>query len=76
MLGRRRDLEVGVYALANTQGGVLVVGVKDPKPEGSPPKDPGDSVGVVVEADHRCHKPRVFTRVKMTMDTFQLEGDW
>lgn len=38
--GRRRDLAADVCALANTQGGVLVVGVKDPEPEGSPPKDP------------------------------------
>jgi hypothetical protein len=39
-----------VCALANTQGGVLA-GVKDPQPEGSPPKDPEDFVGVPVEAD-------------------------
>ncbi len=68
-LGRRRELAADVCALANTQGGLLVVGVKDPEPEGSPPKDPGDFKGVVVEADlvHRVESqildaisPRVF----------------
>jgi predicted HTH transcriptional regulator len=47
--GKRRDLAADMCALANTQGGVLVVGVKDPKPEGSPPKYPEDCVGVPVE---------------------------
>lgn len=78
--GRRRDLARDVCALANTQGGVLVVGVKDPSPEGTPPKNPGDFVGVPVEADlvHRVENmiidaisPRVFPRVKVTEDTFQ-----
>jgi hypothetical protein len=73
-----------VCALANTQGDVLVVGVKDPNPEGSPPKYPGDFVGVPVEADlvHKVESqlidaisPRVFPRVKTTKDTFQPDGD-
>lgn len=63
--GKRRDLAADVCALANTQGGVLVVGVKDPKPEGSPPKYPEDFVGVPVEEDlvqgrkpaPGCYKP-------------------
>lgn len=81
--GSRRDLARDVCALANTQGGVLVVGVKDPKPEGSPPKDPRDFVGVPVEADLvrkvesqliDAISPRVFPRVKTT-DTFRPDGD-
>jgi hypothetical protein len=67
-----------VFALANTQGGALVAGVKDLKPEGSPPKDPRDFVGVPVEADlvHKVESqliaaisPPVFTHVKTTTDT-------
>ncbi len=82
-LGRRRDLAADVCALANTQGGVLVVGVKDPEPEGSPPKDPADFKGVPVETDlvHRVESqlldaisPRVFPRI-MTTDTFPQNGD-
>ncbi len=44
-VGRRRDLAADVCALANTQGGVLVVGIKDPEPEGSPPTYPDDFKG-------------------------------
>ena len=40
MLGRRRGLARDVCTLADIQGGVLVVGVKDQKLEDSPPKDP------------------------------------
>jgi hypothetical protein len=81
--GKRRDLARDVCALANTQGGVLVVGVKDPKPEGSPPKYPQDFVGVPVEEDlvHRVESqlldtisPRVFPIVRATDDTFPHEG--
>jgi predicted HTH transcriptional regulator len=44
--GKRRDLAADVCALANTQGGTLVVGVKDPTPEGSPrPSTPRTSWG-------------------------------
>lgn len=82
-LGRRRDLASDVCALANTQGGVLVVGVKDPEPEGSPPKNPGDFRGVPVEADlvHRVENqlldaisPRVFPRIRKTEDTFRQDN--
>ncbi len=82
-LGRRRDLAADVCALANTQGGVLVVGVKDPEPEGAPPKDPVDFKGVSVELDlvHKVESqlldaisPRVFPRVRTTEDTFQQDG--
>jgi predicted HTH transcriptional regulator len=76
--GKRRDLAADVCALANTQGGVLVVGVKDPKPEGSPPKYPEDFVGVPVEEVlvHRVESqlldaisPRVFPRVASRSET-------
>lgn len=82
-LGRRRDLAADVCALTNTQGGVLVVGVKDPEPEGAPPKDPADFKGIPVEPDlvHRVESqildaisPRVFPRVRTTEDAFQQDG--
>ena len=82
-LGGRRDLAADVCALANTQGGVLVVGVKNPEPEGSPPKDPGDFRGVPVEADMVLRvesqildaiSPRVFPRIRTTEDTFEQDG--
>lgn len=83
-MGRRRDLAADVCALANTQGGVLVVGVKDPEPEGAPPKDPADFKGVIFQSDlvHRVESqildaisPRVFPRVRTTEDTFQQDGN-
>ena len=82
-LGSRRDLAADVCALANTQGGVLVVRVKDPEPEGSPPKDPGDFSGVPVEADlvHRVESqlldaisPRVFPRIRTTEDAYEQDA--
>src|SRR5215204_1433108 len=74
--GKRRDLATDVCALANAQGGVLVIGVRAPKPEGSPPKkDPEDFVGVTAKEDlvHRGESqlldaisPRVFSKVRAT----------
>jgi hypothetical protein len=61
-----------------------VVGVNDPTPEGSPPKDPGDFVGVPIEANlvHKVESqlidaisPRVFPRVRVTENTFQQDSD-
>jgi predicted HTH transcriptional regulator len=81
--GKRRDLAADVSALSNTQGGVLVIGVKDPKPEGSPPKHPEDFVGVPAEEDlvHRVESqildaisPRVFPAFRATKDTFERDG--
>lgn len=81
--GKKRDLAADVSALANTQGGVLVVGVKDPKPEGSPPKYPEDFVGVSADEDlvHKVENQlldaissRVFPTVRTTDDTFPHEG--
>jgi hypothetical protein len=81
--GKRRDLAADVCTLANTQGGILIVGVKDPNPEGSPPKAPEDFVGVTVEEDlvHRVESqlldgisPRVFPKVRVTEDTFKRGG--
>jgi hypothetical protein len=81
--GKRLDLAADVCALANTQGGVLVVGVKDPKPEGAPPKYPEDFVGVTADEDlvHRVEShlldainPRVFPEVRATRDTYERDG--
>lgn len=75
----RKDLAADVCAFANTQGGFLMVGVRDPEPEGTPPKDPDDFCGVKPEPDlvHKVESrlldsisPRVYTQVKTTTDTF------
>jgi predicted HTH transcriptional regulator len=82
---KRSDLAKDVCALANIQGGILVVGVKDPKPEGSPPKDPGDFVGVTAkEKENLVHRvesqlldaisPRAFPEIRATRDTFERDG--
>ena len=45
--GTKKELARDLSALANAQGGLLVIGVKDPKREGEPPTAE-DFVGVVV----------------------------
>lgn len=57
--------------------------MQDPSPEGSPPKDPEDFVGVPIEDDLVLKvesqildgiSPRVFTTVGATEDTFERDG--
>ena len=45
--GAKKELARDVSALANAQGGMLVIGVKDPAREGEPPS-PADFVGIAV----------------------------
>jgi hypothetical protein len=45
--GAKKELAKDVSALANAQGGLLVIGVKDPEREGEPPA-PEDFVGISV----------------------------
>jgi hypothetical protein len=45
--GAKKELAKDLSALANAQGGLLVIGVKDPEREGEPPA-PEDFVGVAV----------------------------
>jgi hypothetical protein len=45
--GAKKELAKDISALANAQGGLLVIGVKDPEREGEPPA-PEDFVGVAV----------------------------
>lgn len=46
--GGRKELAKDVSALANAEGGLLVVGVRDPEREGDPPK-PEDFVGLAAK---------------------------
>ncbi len=74
----RKELAKDVCALANTEGGLLVIGVRDPKPEGEPPK-PEDFVGMAAKETLARDvessllgsiAPALHPRVRLTEDDF------
>lgn len=75
----RKELAKDVCALANAEGGLLVVGVRDPTSEGEPPK-PEDFVGIAgtetlardVESSLLSSiAPPLQPRVRLTKDDFE-----
>ena len=77
--GAKKELARDVSALANAEGGLLVVGVKDPKREGEAPA-PEDFVGVVVAETFARDlesvllgtiSPPLYPLVKITDDDFE-----
>lgn len=77
--GARKELARDVSALANAEGGLLVIGVKDPAREGDAPA-PEDFVGVAVTDTFArdlesmlldAMSPPFYPRVKATEDDFE-----
>ena len=77
--GAKKDLARDVTALANAEGGLLVIGVKDPEREGGPPM-PEDFVGVTVAETFARDlesvllgtiSPPLYPLVKVTEDDFE-----
>ncbi|MDP9484258.1 MAG: ATP-binding protein [Actinomycetota bacterium] len=75
----RKELAKDVSALANAEGGLLVVGVRDPEREGEPPK-PEDFVGMaaketlardVASSLLDSAAPPLQPRVRLTEDDFE-----
>lgn len=75
----KKDLARDVTALANAQGGLLVIGVKDPVREGEPPA-PENFVGVAVPKTFARDlessllssvSPPLYARVRVTEDDFE-----
>lgn len=75
----KKELAKDVSALANTQGGLLVIGVKDPEREGEPPA-PEDFVGVGVPETFARDlessllgsvSPPLYPLVRVTEDDFE-----
>ena len=77
--GAKKELAKDVSALANTEGGLLVIGVKDPEKEGDAPA-PEDFVGVAVAQTFARDlenillgtiSPPLYPLVKVTADDFE-----
>lgn len=77
--GDRKELAKDVSALANAEGGLLVVGVRDPQREGDPPK-PEDFVGMAAKETLARDvagslldsiAPPLQPRVRLTEDDFE-----
>lgn len=77
--GAKKDLAKDVSALANAQGGLLIIGIKDPDWEGGAPV-PDDFVGLTVGASFARDlesvllagiSPSVYPLVRVTEDDFE-----
>jgi hypothetical protein len=77
--GAKKELARDVAALANAQGGLLVIGVRDPEREGEPPA-PDDFVGIAVAETFARDlesslissvSPPLYPLVRVTKDDFE-----
>jgi hypothetical protein len=77
--GGKKELARDVSAMANAEGGLLVVGVRDPKAEGEPPK-PEDFVGLAATGTFARDvessllgsiAPPLYPQVRVTEDDFE-----